>query len=959
MIRRLEGRVVAAVVLLAALALGPGEVTPATTAGEAGPALVPAVLSDQLNERGHVVTDDFGVPHVFAQNAHDLYFMTGFVQARDRLFQMDVTRRQASGTLAELLGPDALASDVQLRTLGLRRAAKRSREAISDDARRELAAYADGVNAFIERAESKGQLPPAYGALELTQVEPWTVVDTLTVAKALAFRLSFDGFETELTRAFLGYSEALRGTGIDGATLFNQDLFRSEPVNETTVLAQNDGTRTRRQLDRATGDPLASPVVDDSPIDESTRELLGDYLDDVRDVPMFEPLLRQRAVGSNWFVVSGEHAASGHPLLANDPHLSLTNPSVFYEMDHKIAGGEALSASGVAFPGVPYVVLGQTDSIAWGATNNPIDETDFFQEQIVRDEQGRLHTVFRGEPEPVTVIPEEFKANQVGDDRPNNVTTVPPGDQVPRATLVAPRHGPIVQMDREAGEAISVQFTGFYDTREVETFRAWNRADNLDDFKAGLKTFDFGSQNWAYADTEGNIAYFSSGEVPLRQDLQQGFVDLVPPYLVRNGTGSLQHEWIRDDDPDPEQAIPFETLPFAAMPQSVNPAKGFLVSANNDPLGHTLDNDPFNQRRPSGDGLFYLTRSYSSGFRAGRLTELIRGEIEGDGTVSVADAKGFMADIKQLSARRLVPHLVDALDAALSDEAPQPLAQFAQDPRLSRIRDLLASWDYSTPTGLASGYGDGKPAGQAPTEREVSASVAATIANVWISELTSNTVDAALNAISPQLPKPPSSGVIRALVHQLETFDQNRGVGASGLPLFDVPEMEAPAPLERDMVLLASLRDALRALSGDAFASAFDHSEELRDYRWGKLHRITFNHVAQLGGPFRLPQDGSFPVDGAFNVVDASSFNIRADAPADFHFGSGPSRRTISVLDPSGIRTHQVIPGGQSGSPGTDHYGDQLPLWLTNRFHPLFTDPVTVVDNGATWQDFVPAPGAQ
>ena len=948
MIRSFAPRAVMALGLLAALALGPAQEALTTSANTSGPVLSPSVLSEQLKEQGHVVTDEFGVPHIFARNAHDLYFMTGYVQARDRLFQMDVTRRQASGTLAELLGPDALASDVELRTLGLRRAAERSAAQLSDAARRELEAYTDGINAYIEQAEAKDRLPPAYGALELTQVEPWSVVDSLTVAKALAFRLSFDSVETAYTEAFLGYSEALRGTGIDGATLFNQDLFRSEPANETTVLSGDSATSTQLRRHLATRDPSSTSI------DPTTLELMGDYLDDVREISMFQPLLKERAIGSNWFVVSGEHTASGHPMLANDPHLSLTNPATFYEMDQKIDNGTTLDTSGVAFPGVPYVVLGQTDRVAWGATNNAIDETDFFQEQITQDEQGRLFTVFRGEREPVRVIPEQYRINRIGDDQPNNLAPAPPGADVPQATLVAPRHGPIVQMDREAGQAVSVQFTGFYATQEVETFRTWNRAEGLDDFKAGLKTFDFGSQNWAYADVEGNIAYFASGEVPLREDLQQGFVDLIPPYLVRNGAGSLQHEWIPDDDPAPHQAIPFETLPFEEMPQTVNPEKGFIVSANNDPLGHTLDNDPLNQQRPSGEGLFYLSRTYSDGFRAARLTELIQNEIEADGTVSVDDAKAIMSDVAQLSARRLVPHLVNALENALAEDAPGPLAQFARDPRLAQIRDLLANWDYTTPTGLPSGFDEGQPAGTPPSPREINASIAATIANVWVPKLVANTVDGALNAISPRLPKPTSSGTIRALIHQLETFPENRGVGASGLPLFNVPDMDAPAPLERDLILLTSLKDALEALSGDAFASAFNHSQDLRDYRWGKLHRVTFNHVAQLGGPFRIPQEESFPTDGGFGVVDASSFGIRADEPSDFHFDSGPARRTISVLKPTGIETEQVIPGGQSGVPGQTHFGDQLPLWLANRFHPLFTDPVTIVDNGATWQDFVP-----
>lgn len=914
------------------------------TASPGSPVLLPPIVAEGLQERAFIITDPYGVPHVFARNAHDLYFVTGYLHARDRLFQMDLTRRQASGTLAELLGRNALESDVQLRTLGLRRAAEESAAALSAEAHAELQAYADGVNVFIRRAETSATLPPEYGLLELTDIEPWTIVDSLVIGKAIAFQLSFD-LDAQETIAFMAYVQALSQAGLDGAALFHQDLFRSAPANPAAVVPDAQGRRA--MLNLAPPDPLPH-------LDQTTLELIGDYLRTIQDLPLFRPILSDQGLGSNWFLISGEHTASGFPMLANDPHLQLTNPSVFYEIDQKIARGKTLelAVTGVTFPGVPYVILGQTDRIAWGATNNPMDVTDMYSERIVQGAEGRLFSLFRGEREPISVIPEQYRVNRVGDGTLDNVLAVPPSADVPPATLVIPRHGPIVNLDMETGEAVSVQYTGFFASHEVEAFRAWNRAQNLEAFEQGLKFFDFGSQNWAYADVEGNIAYFTSAELPLRSDLEQGFVDLAPPFFIRDGTGNLQHEWLKDEERDPHQALPFQTLPFEEMPQIVNPPRGFIVSANNDPAGTTLDNDPLNQKRPSG-GIYYLNKTYDIGFRAGRLTELIQQELENDGTISVEDAQRFLADVTQLSGRRLAPFLIRAIETALSARAPQPLAQLARDPRLPRVLELLKGWSYATPTGLAEGYDFGKPAGQAPTPQQINDSIATTLTNVWIGRMVRNTIDAVLNGISSQLPRPGSASAIKALIHLLESFESDQGVGASGVPFFDVPNLDAPAALERDLIILKSLQDALELLAGDAFAPAFGHSTNLNDYRWGKLHRIVFSHV--LGGPLNLPPDEKgFATDGGYQVPDASSFSVRASDANGFRFSSGPSRRYIAVLDPKGVRSFEVIPGGESGVPGTRHYGDQLPLWLSNEFHDLLVDLAEIVERGETWQDFIP-----
>lgn len=910
-----------------------------------GEVLLPQAVPG-LQQSVLVLTDPVGIPHIYAKNAHDLYLVTGYLQARDRLFQMDVTRRQASGTLAELLGPKALPSDVQTRTLGLRRAARLSEPVLPAEVRAELQAYADGVNVYIQQAEKAGTLPPEYGALELTGVAPWTVVDSLTVGKAIAFSLSFD-LDVNNTLALIGYVQALATVGLDGAALFSQDLFRSAPTEPATVVPNAEG------VPPAFGGFKADALSGFNP---ETLRLLQGYYRQIKDNPFFRPALQGPGAraGSNWWIVAGKNTVSGFPLMANDPHLSLSNPSVWYEIDQKINNGKDLDVTGVTFPGVPYVVLGHNARISWGATVNPMDVTDMYSEKIRADKQGRLFSVFAGKLEPIQVISEQYKVNLVGDGKLDDVVPAPPNSQIPPVTLIIPRHGPIVQMDLKAGSAVSVQYTGFYATREVETFRTFDRAQNLDQFKAGLATFDFGSQNWGYADVDGNIAYFTSAKMPLRQDLQQGFVDRgIPPWIIRDGTGTLQHQWIELKNPPTDGTLPFAVLPPAEMPHTVNPATGVIVSANNDPVGTTLDNNPLNQKLPNSDAIYYLNRTYELGYRAQRITDVIRAKLQSGQKISLQDMMTLQGDTTELIAQQLVPFITRAIADAQAAGAPAPLAQFLRDPRLAQIKSLLSKWNFSTPTGLTAGFDWGKPAGVAPSQKQIDSSVATTIFNVWLGRFIHNTVDAVLNAISPKLPKPNNDETVKAVVHLLQSFKTNQGVGASGINFFAVPGLEgAPAPLRRDLVILKSLSDTLNLLSSDAFASAFKHSKSLEDYRWGLLHKVTFKHL--LGGPFNIPQSGGFSTDGGYRVVDRSDFNVRADSADGYTFSHGPSRRYVAELRPDGIQAFEVIPGGESGVLGSAHYGDQVKTWLANGYHPLFFTKREIYSHVESWQDFVP-----
>jgi penicillin amidase len=888
-----------------------------------------------LDGPASVDRDANGIAHIRAGTRHDLFFLQGWVHAQDRLFQMDVRRRQADGTLAELLGPAALGTDVQLRTIGLHRAAARSLPALSDDAKAVLAAYADGVNAWA----AGHPLPPEYAALSLTRVRPWTALDSVGVAKLQAFGLSFD-LDIDLTTALLGYQQAGRAAGFDGTALFFQDLWRSQPFTDASTVPDASRAAAPAAATAARSELAGARAAAAGPAGERLRaaaRLAERYAALAAKVPLLRQALNrsQLPAGSNQWAVSGRLAAGGHPLLANDPHLGLDAPSTFYPV-HLQAG--ATDAEGSGFAGAPGVIVGHNRFISWGATVNPMDVTDTYAEQVRTDSTSPsgLATVYQGKLEPVIPIPETFRQNNPGSGTPDNLTVVPPGGAVPAATLIVPRrnNGPIIQLDRGNGTALSVQYTGFSATRELDTFLLWDDARNLDDFRHGLQLFDVGGQNWAYADVEGNIAYFTSAELPLREDLQAGTVNGLPPFFIRNGGGG--NEWLPAQHPQPGQAIPYEILPYAEMPQIVNPPAGFFVNANNDPAGVSLDNDVLDQQRPGG-GIYYLNAGYD-GIRAGRITALIRAELAGDGRVSFADSQRIQADTALVDAQFFVPYLVKALARGALDGDPT-LRGLARDRGVAEAVARLALWNRRTPTGIPEGYDAADVDGRRlpPTRLEQANSVAATIYAVWRSQVVKEAIDARLAPFG--VPVPDGERSLTALKHLLESFGQTHGVGASGIDFFAVDGV-ADAADRRDVVLLRAVRDALAKLAGPDFQPAFGGSTDQDDYRWGRLHRVTLDHP--LGDPFSIPPAfGAFPqplaglpgipTDGGFDTVDAATHDVRADAWDEFGFGGGPANRYVSEpRAPGEVYASSSLPGGTSGVPGTPYYLNLLPAWLTN-----------------------------
>lgn len=921
--------------------------------------------------------------------------------------------------------------DLFFQSLQFRQAATDSFNALSPAVQSLLQAYADGVNEYINYANATGNLPAEYANLHISQIAPWVPVDSVAFGKLQAFQLSFD-FDDAPTDDLADITDGLGGP--TGTTAYAQDLARVQPAenaftipdasNAPIPLTSNATAKATMLADAksATKAEAAKATTKDAKGRTLTREQkrqiaiarketvkkAREYIAKLMEQPVMREIRARGTVGSNQWAVDGSVTDTGNPIYANDPHLGLGSPATFYELhiNTKDRGGN-LNATGIGFAGAPGVVQGHNESIAWGSTTNPADVTDWYLEQMTTDGAGNLFSHYNGNPEAVVQKPIQVKVNMENGNEPvgglertviSVASGVPTGNVknifdatkllanfVPPRSITIPRHGPIFPqtltipfssgagnpfLPNQVGTALTVKFTGNYATRELETFYIWNTATDLTTFKQGLNLFDFGSQNWGYADVAGNIAYFASGEFPIREDLDAGTLHGNPPWLVRDGTGG--NEWKALGGPQPaDQAVPYQVVLPADVPQIENPPAHFWVNANNDPVGNTADNDALNEAL-AGTGP-YLSIGYDE-FRAARITELIKSELNliptppgtpaGDGVISMADMERMQADVNQMEGKRLAHYFVEAVDNAGLMGAPPELSSLL-NAKILDARNRLASWTFNTPAGFDT---PGDPG--APTPQELIDSVATTIYNVSVGRLMNRTFDAKLAAAGIGYRQGTSEG-IRGLIRLL-TRAPFTGVGVSGINFFDDTSVALAADQERDIILVKSLQDALNLLSGAGFAPAYASSTNVDDYLWGKVHYVIFNSFidGDLNGTF-IPGGGAYsippqpgvgfppgmPANGARFTVDVANYGLRPTSATGLQFGSGANRRSVVEMAPGAIVAKNVIPGGEDGRVGQPHFGDQVNLWLGNGYHDTYLYTPDVVANAASRETYPTFPG--
>ena len=549
-----------------------------------------------------IVRDVDGVPHIFAGSPDDAYFALGFAHAQDRLWQLEMHRRIAAGRMAEILGPNALDTDRFMRTLGVRRNAEAILPNLAPDVQQSLQAYADGINAYLD--QRSGPLPPEFVITGAPAPERWRPADSIAWETMMAWDL--------------------------GAN-WTQELMRMRLAQKLSLAQINE------LLPPYPGDPVLA-----------TRDYTGWYRSLAGTVAQLSsaastaPPGLVEGMGSNNWVVSGASTVSGKPLLANDPHLGLTAPGLWY-LAHLSAPG--LEVIGASLPGLPGIVLGHNDRVAWGFTNTASDVQDLYVEEVDATNPDRYRT-----PDGWADFGSRVEKIRVK------------GQPEVQLTVRSTRHGPVITgaapiVARSGVDArrnvIAFAWTALRpDDRSIQGAMRFNTARDWTQFLAAASDFNAPQQNVVYADTEGNIGFVAPGRVPLRHpDNDLHGLAPAPGWEAR-------YDW---------QGF----IPFDQLPRSYNPANGRIVTAN-----HKITPPGY---RP------FLTSEWSLPYRAERINALL----DAAGKHSVAGFAAIQYDHVSLAARDLLPRLrttqagspaaTDALrllatwDGAMDIDRPEPL----------------------------------------------------------------------------------------------------------------------------------------------------------------------------------------------------------------------------------------------------------------------------------------------
>jgi penicillin amidase len=618
-----------------------------------GNAVLPGLQKEVTVER-----DGWGVPHIRASSVEDLAEAQGYVMAQDRLWQMDLLRRVARGQLSEILGKSTLAIDKDFRTMEFGRAADRELGLMDKDSRDIMEAFARGVNRFIEQ---HGKHLPLEFSLLNYKPQPWQPTDSLTIS-AYMYRTLTNTWQNELDRATVETR-----VGPERA----KELFSSEAAMDHFVIGDpnvpNDGSqRTRVQSDPDDDDEDTEPNSvlkarfdsgDDADRTPRFPDLTSALAADVRDSLLDIQQEIRQSLGSNNWVVSGVHTATGKPLLANDTHLELMLPPIWYQV-HVTAPG--WNVKGFTLPGAPFVIIGHNDRIAWGFTNNGADVQDLYVETFnpAAPDEYRV----RGSWTKAQVYDETIRVKGAADEHLKVTVT---------------RHGPVVR--RNGDKAYALRWTATEPGGLANTYNWMGKARNWEEFRNVMKRVWGPAQNAVYADVNGNIGYIMAARVPVRK---KGHGEIPVP------GDTDDYEWTG-------------YIPFEQLPQALNPDSGLIVTANARVVGPSY--------KP------YLTDHWEEPYRTARIYELLRdkGGLRPEDMLKVqADTysypHAFLADQLSAAAKTSQPKddrtkkLIEGLrDWNGIADADSPEVSFLEETRRATIELLLEPY-LSKETGLYS-----------------------------------------------------------------------------------------------------------------------------------------------------------------------------------------------------------------------------------------------------------------
>lgn len=584
---------------------------------ESGKVIIPGLESEVKVQR-----DKWGIPQIYAFSEHDLYLAQGYIHAQDRFWQMDFWRHIGSGTLSEMFGKSQLDKDEFLRTMGWQRIAQQEFATLDSRTKANLQAYADGVNKYLQNHQGSA-LSLEYAVLKFLNrdysPEPWQPIHSLTWGKVMAYDLG-QNMNKEIERMILLTS--LTQARVD-------ELFPPYPQNSPIILPNFRLSKKEDKPDLITNTDINIEAIIPSLQNIANR------------ITAIEEILGPTGtgIGSNSWVISGKRTATGKPIVANDPHLAVQIPSIWYEVGlHCVDTSKNCfqNVTGFSFAGVPGVIVGHNNRIAWGVTNVISDTMDLYIEKINPENPNQYEV--NGKWVDMQLVKEEIR-----------VANSAPVNQTVRYT----KHGPIISdvlpklqklpntalVKLPAQYAISLRWTALQPSQLMDSFQAINRAQSWQEFRTAASKFDIAAQNLVYADIDGNIGYQMPGKVPIRKKGDGRYP--VPGW-------NDEHEWLGYID-------------FEDLPNSLNPPSGYIFTANNAVVD---DNYPY-----------VITKDWVYGYRAKRIEEMIS---NANRPLTLADMKLIQGDNLNLNARYLLPIL-----KSISFDGY----------RYQNARQLLMNWD--------------------------------------------------------------------------------------------------------------------------------------------------------------------------------------------------------------------------------------------------------------------------
>ncbi len=957
----------------------------------------------KLHRPVHVIRTESNVPHVYAADRHDLGYVYGFVLARDRYFVIDLARRLGQGTIAELLGQNALSNDVMARGTGRAYVTDQIVKSLTPELGEYFDALAAGINEYIAQVVAENELtePPtelklgktllAKGYAEL--MKPFTRRDVAAIVAVVLYESSYETGDVGRAASAAALPGLFKGAPLGDLRLAGakQDIWQS--IAPVFALSSAPGLGNVGKSGPAHGG-LGKPVPPELLQRMSARyEILQRQLN--RD--------REAGFGSNAWAVSAAGTADGSALLAGDGHLSLAVPSILYQigLDTDVLGRGDLHQLGLTIAGFPVMPIGTNGNVAWSQTQLGEDITDWYREEIQLDANGRPQASrFQGGWKPLTASDEKYTVAEVAAFGSKGHTELwprfttfdgrwiadvegraakPDEKLAPGETLLNLQGQLVVPKDMDNDgvvTAVSFYYAGFDAGAVIAATDAFGRAADVHQFREGMRSLVAYSQNFAVADSGGHIMYSSYQAVPCRKYLKRNadgsWADGADPSLLLDGTTygafHIPISGVKVDETqgnDPYRCV----VPFDAVPQIIDPPSGYVFTANNDPGGMSFDQSLTN------DG-YYLGGPWDRGWRANRIaTELKKVAATKTATiVAMADIQGNkISSLGEYLLADLLPSLEYAqkLGAAPTSDSDQRIAalyqahQKAIDEAYARLKAWRdAGWHASS--GVDTFY-------EHPDAAAKKNAVATMIFNAWLPRVMHGVFD---DEQLPDLFADGNEGRIQTLVRMLrgrgaqnpgKLASWNAATGESAF--FDVlatPEVETS---HEDVV--AALVGALDFLSGppDAMEKGKGGfgTADMSAWIWGLRHQVRFD---SLLGDY-LPADSMFkgivsqfeinttvlpladgiaPNDPRAGIPwfprGGDNWGIDAANPglggSDFRYGAGPVMRMVVQLSSGGIVGQNIIPGGQSALTTSKYFADQAGLWLGNKTLPMRFYPADV-----------------